>query len=274
MARIDETQRLIGRIVEEILRQAPDGWSRMDFSFVAAGNMLRYELELDTDAVPNIDPPGLIKELRHSMFVAGRGTWYTMWLAIESNGSVSASFDFENRPPGGLIGSALEDDLRLYPREVVPDWVREDLEASRALTGSDERSTPLFPGSWRSFSRAVNASSSPFDDPIDRFTIEKEAGKFVPDDTEMRYLKLTYVYSSAVEPMQSYIEIDGEGYENRRVNVFPDGRVENASLYEEGEFTSLSDTRYSELGKSVDGQYMVEEVTPQQFQAEWLVAEA
>jgi hypothetical protein len=55
------------------------------------------------------------------------------------------------------------------------------------------------------------------------------------------YLKVQWHHSFPEEPIELYSEVDDEGYETRKVQLFRDGRLERADTNTETAMTGLSE---------------------------------
>lgn len=84
------------------------------------------------------------------------------------------------------------------------------------------------------------------------------------------YLRVVWSHSYTEEPIELYSEVDDEGYETRKVQVFRDGRLEWANSEVETELTGLSEhpigsieeiNSHSDLSASI--------ITKQEFEAIW-----
>ncbi|HET7724778.1 MAG TPA: hypothetical protein VFK68_09075 [Propionibacteriaceae bacterium] len=132
-------------LVEVVVRHAPEGWSwaHLEVSMVA---------ELWSGSV-TVTAPGrtltgpitegqalrILRELRHRMYVAGHGAWYSMTLDIDPDGTSTATYDFDSEPvldPPADAAAYLRDVQRYKRKDShVPDWLKATLDKTR--TGSD-----------------------------------------------------------------------------------------------------------------------------------------
>lgn len=260
----DRQQSLLCELIEAVSTQAPPGWSSMDLLFIAAGRSLRCEIELDIDAPPPSYPHAAVLALREAMYESGRGTWFTMSLTLTAAGAVTTAFDYETRPPGPSLGTDLEEDLRLYPRDTIPDWMADALAeladpATKAVRHADEDAPAPLP----TFRHDINSP---------RFQAALHA--FEPEEPGMVYFKLSRTKPSGTEPVVVFIEVDADGYENRRVEIFSDGSADNAGFGFDGERTRLLLNPVLPLEETVDSeQFGFDAITPMDFQAEWLALE-
>lgn len=225
---IDQQQILFRELVEELSTQAPLGWATMNLVFIAAGRSLQYEIELDIDVFPEVYPDAKVMALREAMYRPGRGTWFTMHLTLTALGEVATTFDYEERPHGPSLGWALEDDLQLYPRDTIPDWIA---EALAELADLHTRATDTLTNAH------ADASTPPPLPRHDTSSPEFQAAlkAFHPEEPDMVYAKISRRQHSDHAPAVAFVEVDADGTENRRVELFPDGSAETASLYFDGE---------------------------------------
>ncbi|WP_053203999.1 hypothetical protein [Jiangella muralis] len=132
----------LDEIGEAMTASAPDGWHLLVLEATGAGDMTRGELfAVLNDGGPRtrirIDPDGVIalSELRESMYADGIGTWYNATFRLPTGGELTAEFDYDNPPYGGIAtddpasdGEAdpglLLEDHELYPRDEdhLPAW--------------------------------------------------------------------------------------------------------------------------------------------------------
>ncbi|MFC5751676.1 DUF6881 domain-containing protein [Actinomadura rugatobispora] len=251
--------------------RAPLKWTRIDAVYMLAGNWFHRRIAIETETGPYDGfPPELVDtdsvhELRDVMYMPGAGTWFTMYLTITSDGDVSTSFDYDDRPSmKSPIGLALKADLERYPRSRIPQWMRDEIaEAERLIyergypSGSSAPdATAIFPGQASECApQAIDASAV-----------------FSPSD-EMRYIRIDRTDDPASDPVTIFCEIDEEGYENRKVEIFPDGRSDYAGGLEEGETTWLNDDpvpMVSEISRRPG--FAACEITSAEFQVAWTTA--
>ncbi|MEV6067603.1 hypothetical protein AB0L82_13695 [Nocardia sp. NPDC052001] len=73
--------------------------------------------------------------------------------------------------------------------------------------------------------------------------------------------------------MQIFVEIDSDGYESRKVECFHSGGVGFAGGFTETDSTQLSDDPIESIEQHWQGpDRTLEEISPQEFQVEWLIA--
>jgi Protein of unknown function, DUF600 len=80
--------------------------------------------------IPGIDDP--VEELRSAMYREGAGTWLSMKMSVTAEGSMDASFNYDDHPESGFeyAPSAYRADLEQFPRDDahIPGWLREKLD--------------------------------------------------------------------------------------------------------------------------------------------------
>lgn len=68
----------------------------------------------------------VMKELRHEMAQQGRGAWLSTVMAVDRNGHMNCSFNYDERPTwlAPVEDEAYVEDLKNYPRppEGIPAW--------------------------------------------------------------------------------------------------------------------------------------------------------
>jgi hypothetical protein len=137
--------KLVEALVEVVVRHAPEGWgwAHLEVSMVAdrwtgsvtitAGGRTLSGPLAEGQALQ------LLRELRHRMYVAGRGTWYSMTLDIAPDRTATTTYDYDREP---LLNPAADAeayllDLQRYKRRrsQVPPWLMAKLDETR--TGGD-----------------------------------------------------------------------------------------------------------------------------------------
>ncbi|MFD4433762.1 DUF6881 domain-containing protein [Nocardia sp. NPDC058497] len=108
---------------------------------------------------------------------------------------------------------------------------------------------------------------------IDRPTAAAAASGFEPPEPGLQYRRVTARAAAGYEPRLSFAEIDDEGYESRKVEYFPIGRMGLADGFMETELTQLADDPVESLEQiSQRPGFTAEEITPEEFQVEWTIA--
>jgi len=133
--------KLVDSLVDVVVRHAPEGWewAHLEVSMVA-------ELWSGTVSVTAADKVlsgqikeghalALLRELRHRMYVAGEGTWYSMTLDIDPDRTATATYNYDAEPvfdPAPDAAAYLHD-LQRYKRKDnhMPAWVRDKLDETR-----------------------------------------------------------------------------------------------------------------------------------------------
>lgn len=262
---------LIREIGQGVVSQAPADWTRIDAVYMVAGDWLHRRVDIQTKAGPYDGTPGRIdagpvRELRDVMFTPGAGTWFTMYLTIGADGEVGARFDGDGRPPIDVpIGPALAVDLERYPRSVIPQWIRDDIAeaerrgAGKALRDDDPAGAPAAGVVGEVLERIAESAR------------HSSAVDLVGE--EMRYVRIDHSDVPDGGAVVAFCEIDGDGYENRKVEVFSDGTLDYAGGLVEGESTWLSDDpvgTVTEISRR-DG-FTAREIASAEFRAAWTAA--
>lgn len=258
-------RRLLNNIVASVIADVQPGWTTIKVRFDVAGmsvSAFAYA-ELPAGSSVVVGLPREVMELRQVMYVPGRGTWFTMWLSIAADGAIGVRFGRDRPQLNQPLADLLLDDLRLYPRESVPDWIRAELDGHHVRGG-----TPL---SWpdRVTTPSTCCNSEEECDCIDRAAAIERAADFAPEDERTRYLKVVH-YSEFDHIALSYSEILATGDEWRRVERLRDGGCGLAAFSGRTEFTRLSGHIPSTTDISASPQLSAEEITPVEFQTEWL----
>ncbi|MFE3173724.1 hypothetical protein ACFXPA_23140 [Amycolatopsis sp. NPDC059090] len=129
---LQDPDELLSEISAALVAAAPQGWQRIVFDFMALGRHANLACgarmaDGSTQQVPvarELSRP--LAQLRRSKYVQGRGTWYTLSLAIDPPSSYQASFNEDDEPafhtPPRPEDYAL--DQELYPRDedYLPLW--------------------------------------------------------------------------------------------------------------------------------------------------------
>ncbi|WP_433566823.1 DUF6881 domain-containing protein [Nocardia sp. CA-151230] len=253
-------RQLLTDIVAKIAADVRPGWTEIKVRFDIAGTAVSVfvsaEQESRTSVV--IGFPREVMDLRRAMYVPGRGTWFTMWLSITADGKIGVRFSRERPHLGRQLADPLLDELRLYPRDSVPEWMRAELGECLPTDGISDEPTS---------SKCCDSDEDC--DCIDRARAVERAAGFVPANEGTRYLKVVH-YSEFDHIAVSFSEILSTGDEWRRVERFRDGGSGLAAVSGRTEFTRLSGRLPSATEISDLPHLSAEEITSVEFQTEWL----
>ncbi|WP_282777294.1 hypothetical protein [Nocardia sp. CC201C] len=264
-----ERQRLMTEIIDHVRAQAPRNWRQIDLTYIAVGRAIEMKIGVDTADGPMpgiggpIDIPRAVDQLRDLMYIPDKGTWFTMSVRISSSGDVSTKFGYSEPEEDTLAGFDLQEDLDIYPREEVPEWMRRLLSSqdSENLLSIQEPDV-----SAQSFA-APNAPA------VDRAVAAEIASRFIPDEVGMRYIKSVAQIPVLNEPAMIFREILENGFEHRKVEIYPDGRVGLAGGLIYTDLTSLEDDPIPSLDEldRAWGTFSAE-ISPVEFQTEWIAS--
>ncbi|MEV0711668.1 DUF6881 domain-containing protein [Nocardia aurea] len=269
-------QFLLDQVMAEVAERAPDGWVRIEAIVVLLGQIRRIEYEIFTADGPYDGPPlslfpATAPELRDAMYVEGRGTWFSLALTMWSSGEVSTSFDFDNRPPSrASLGYVVRDDLEMYPRDVLPQWMVDEL-AQIGTEDDDDRERSVRPSFAGAETEAVLEAGPPM---MERESAREMARGFVPEEPDMSYVKVTRAVGGIADPIVIFSELDEDRYECRKVEIFGNGLLDFAGEGMEGAATWLAGAPLPPVEELVLLPKVVgaESISPEEFQVEWLVA--
>ncbi len=134
--------KLVDALVEVVVRHAPEGWewAHLEVSMVAelwAGTVTVSTPDKELSGpIKEGQALALLRELRHRMYVAGSGAWYSMTLDIDPDRTATATYDFDEEPEFDPTpdASVYVRDLQRYKRKDahVPQWLREKIEQTRS----------------------------------------------------------------------------------------------------------------------------------------------
>ncbi|MBF4999710.1 hypothetical protein IRT45_21430 [Nocardia sp. BSTN01] len=256
-----EERQLLNDIVAKITADVQPGWTEIKVRFDIVGtavNLFAYaERESGTSTVVGF--PREVIDLRQAMYVPGRGTWFTMWLSITADHKINVRFSRERPHLRRQLADPLLDDLRLYPRDSISEWMRAELGDRLPIDGI--AAEPV---------RSACCKSDDDCDCIDRAQAIERAAGFVPEQEVTRHLKVVH-YSEFDHIAVSFSEILSTGHEWRRVELFRDGGSGLAAVSGgHTEFTRLSGRMPSATEISDLPHLSAEEITPVEFQTEWL----
>lgn len=86
----------------------------------------------------------------------------------------------------------------------------------------------------------------------------------------MMYIQVKWIHSSSSEPVVMYSEIDNDGWEIRKVEVYADGGMDFASSFESKGDSSLSKEPLPSLAEiAEDPQFELVEINQIDFERAW-----
>jgi hypothetical protein len=89
----------------------------------------------------------------------------------------------------------------------------------------------------------------------------------------MRYVKVAWIHESSSEPVLYFSELDEDGYETRKVQVYRDGRAEWADEDSENAAVGLAEIPFPPVEEiSIRGELAAEEIDSEEFGRAWSVA--
>lgn len=97
--------------------------------------------------------------------------------------------------------------------------------------------------------------------------------KFVDQELvrNMRYFQVDWLHENNEYPISIFAEIDDEGWEIRKIEVFRDGHKGFAENFENEGETMLGEKPWPEIEVIVsDDQFKARELTSAEFESEWL----
>jgi len=140
-----EQQEILQEVGADLLGDAPEGWVRLEYEYFSVDSYsaasLRAEYsdgrsEMVRCPISVLDNPD---KLRAGMYQEDKGTWFSIKYTIVRPSKYSVDFNYDEYPdftfrpaPEGFV-----DDLEIVPRseEFIPDWLREQIEATRGGAG-------------------------------------------------------------------------------------------------------------------------------------------
>jgi hypothetical protein len=127
-------EQLLSSLVEVVVRHAPEGWIRAHLEASMVGPEWSGIVTITTPdkelrgGLKEGHAVGLLRQLRHRMYLRGAGTWYSMALDIAPGPEPTATFNYDDEPlfDVELDASAYLRDMQRYGRKVAhrPDWLR------------------------------------------------------------------------------------------------------------------------------------------------------
>lgn len=132
----EDEQDLLVHIGNQILHEAPEGWSRLIYRVHTVIEHGTSELIVEfEDGVSRREfpPSGLsltTDKLRAGMYREGNGTWFSMEYVITRPGKFNVTYNYDEDPKITFpTAFGFTNDLKYFPRdeEHIPDWLRERL---------------------------------------------------------------------------------------------------------------------------------------------------
>jgi hypothetical protein len=133
--------KLVDSLVDVVVRHAPEGW---EWAHVEVNMVAELWSGTVTVNAPDKRLSGpikegqalaLLRELRHRMYVAGSGTWYSMTLDIDPDRTATATYNRDDEPEFDPApdASVYLRDLQRYKRKDahVTPWLREKIAETR-----------------------------------------------------------------------------------------------------------------------------------------------
>ncbi|MFI1238688.1 DUF6881 domain-containing protein [Nocardia salmonicida] len=273
-------QGLLQDIVENLVYSTQDEWHRIDAVFVLVGDRSFFRVSFDSGCAEFSTPslpaelPGSVRQLKDVMYVAGRGSWLTLYCSVSADGSFETSFVYDERPDvGEEIFRDLVKELELYPRNTVPGWIAAELGDDLPTVNADafDRRHPHYAQRPRMDSEL--GPSDLYRPEMDRASASRLARGFVPEESGIEYFSITRKYVSERDPVMVFLELGDDRLEYRKIEVFPNGCVDSATLTSEGEYTLSRDEPWPSTSELLqeEATIAVTEITPEEFQTEWLI---
>lgn len=133
--------KLVDSLVDVVVRHAPEGWewAHVEVNMVAelwsgTVSVTAGDKEL-SGGIKEGQALALLRELRHRMYVAGAGAWYSMTLDIDPDRTATATYNYDDEPEfePAPDATAYLRDLQRYKRKDthVPQWLRDKLDETR-----------------------------------------------------------------------------------------------------------------------------------------------
>ena len=86
----------------------------------------------------------------------------------------------------------------------------------------------------------------------------------------MQYLRVQWSHSHPNDPVEIWSELDDEGWETRKVEIFPDGTLGYASETESAHATTLGEAPIPSLAEiAADPQFKPTQVSKKEFESIW-----
>jgi hypothetical protein len=133
--------KLVDALVELVVRHAPEGWEWAHLEVNMVAELYSGTVTVTTPEKKLSGPVregqalALLRELRHRMYVAGAGTWYSMTLDIDPDGTATTTYDDDDEPEFDPVpdASIYVRDLQRYKRKDahLTPWLRSKIEETR-----------------------------------------------------------------------------------------------------------------------------------------------
>ena len=127
-------EQLLSSLVEVVVRHAPEGWTQAHLEASMVGPEWSGIVTVTTPdkelrgGLKEGRAVGLLRQLRHRMYIRGAGTWYSMTLDIAPGQEPVTTFNYDDEPlfDVELDAKAYLRDMQRYGRKVAhrPDWLR------------------------------------------------------------------------------------------------------------------------------------------------------
>ncbi len=140
------TPELLNDVGQAMVDSVPDGWKRITLDITGAGNLVRGKMAVTmNDGTVNtrvaLDRAGArsARLFREGSHEDGTGTWYNAHIEVGDDLKITADYDYDQPPLGGLSGQGgqaneevLRKDQEMFPRspENLPEWHPSRTEAS------------------------------------------------------------------------------------------------------------------------------------------------
>ncbi|MEV7550124.1 hypothetical protein AB0N89_10910 [Amycolatopsis sp. NPDC089917] len=133
----ERADQLVQQIGGAVLREAPEGWRRIDVKATMATMVedLAITVIMADGSSAQVQPPDVaaaLRESRQALYEPGKGTWLAMRLILDPPGSfvVHYNFDFDPLWDPPVPAVVYQRDLEAFPRdeEKIPAWYRARME--------------------------------------------------------------------------------------------------------------------------------------------------
>jgi len=86
----------------------------------------------------------------------------------------------------------------------------------------------------------------------------------------MRFLKIEWIHEMADEPYLIYAELDDAGYENRKMEIFKNGRIGYATQSSEFGGSILSEHPYPTVEEvAANAEFIPMQISKEEFESIW-----
>ncbi|QOW32317.1 DUF6881 domain-containing protein [Nocardia seriolae] len=277
-------QELVGKVVEYLRDNAPSNWTEIVATITAAGVTFGVDVAIDTpdgrlyDMGGPVVMPREVVELRKLMYTPGLGTWFTLQLQVSKAGDVAVQFDYDRPTPKPLLWLDFAGDLKMYPRTDVPSWLRDEIERQELEDISDDVDA------WGQDGISIEPEPPLIEgalDSMDRETARQRAAEFVPEEPGCLYLEIVNACPEDMTPDVIFCELWPNRFERRRIEVYSEGRIgladeyrsEGCRLFDLEDRTLLDEDPVPSIAElSREPEMSVREISPTEFQVEWLTA--